>query len=241
MANVGNMTRQLGKSGSNFIEALGNFFNKDGRDLLLKTMKENRAFAKGWGEASKGLEKAVKSADGALAAQKKLGTTEDALKPFEDAAEAAKKALKDGTEKYDALLADGVITSHRTGGGKLQKAGSYITWGIRKPFEMAGIGAARVIDGATYAFAKNPYLTTGAVAAAGTAYGLNEWQNGQRQGALETQAQVQQAMMQSQYMNSVSPHEAALLESRMRSGGVSMAEMEEQRRAAQQGQPASNV
>lgn len=141
--------------------------------------------------------------------------------------------------KVDGESMFGAIGRHIRNTGLF--AGNTLTYGVRVPFEWAGRGTARVIDGATWLYAKNPYLTTGAVAAAGGAYGLNEWQKGQRQDALQTQAQVQQAMMQSQYMNSVSPQEAALLESRFRSGGVSMAEMEDQRRMAAQGAPATNV
>ncbi|MFZ4126109.1 MAG: hypothetical protein ACOYJ2_08615 [Rickettsiales bacterium] len=156
--------------------------------------------------------------------------------------------VEDGKVVQDAkgeVLTDPVVRGDWSGKneykGPVSATVGYITAGVRAPFEWAGrlvgFGSRKL----AVAHLSNPYLTTGAVVAAGGAYGLNEWQKGQRQDALQTQAQVQQAMMQSQYMNSVSPQEAALLESRFRSGGVSMAEMEDQRRAAMQGQQATNV
>ncbi|MBN8544482.1 MAG: hypothetical protein J0M34_09495 [Alphaproteobacteria bacterium] len=158
--------------------------------------------------------------------------------------EAGKIIKVDGKIQYDIVdIGKFSGRNEHTGAFGRLVAGpvDYITAGIRAPFEWAGrlvgFGGRKL----AVAHLSNPFLTTGTVVAAGGAYGLHEWQKGQRQDALQTQAAVQQAMMQSPYMNSVSPQEAALLESRFRSGGVSMAEMEEQRRMAAQGQPATNV
>lgn len=183
-------------------------------------------------------ESAKQNADGLAktAQQAEWGAmSDDALQALKSKAEAA---VKDAGH--------GIKVDHKVEGSfwskPFTKTASYITWGIRKPFAMTAELTGHAIEGFTKAYAWNPYVTTGAVAAAGGAYGLHQWGESQRRDALATQGMVEQAKMQ-QSPYQVTPQEAALLAERMSEGGSrgSMADKIMAERAALQATPVNNV